>query len=87
MNTLKRSTDDEYAVSMLVVGTEHKKLYILDHTGSSILHTVQLPAIPAFMSIGGFYTLEYRILLACRDGKVYTVKNGELQGTIIELET
>ena len=55
MNTLKRSTDDEYAVSMLVVGTEHKQLYILDHTGSSILHKILLPAIPAFLSIGGFY--------------------------------
>ena len=39
------------------------------------------------MSIGGFYKIEYRILVACRDGKVYTIKNGELQGTIIELET
>ena len=87
MDTLKRSTDDEYAVSMIVVGTEHKQIYILDHTGSQIAHKLEIPAVPAYISIGGFYTIEYRILVACRDGKIYTIKNGELQGTIIELET
>jgi Bardet-Biedl syndrome 1 protein len=87
MDTLRRSTDDEYGISMIVCATEHKQLYILDHTGSSIIHKIAIPSVAAFMSIGGLYQVEYRILLACRDGKVYTIKNGELQGTIIELET
>jgi Bardet-Biedl syndrome 1 protein len=39
------------------------------------------------------YDVEWRIVVGCRDGKVYTIKNGEkrhdavITGTVIELET
>ena len=38
------------------------------------------------MSVTGLYDVEYRIVVACRDGNVYTIKNGEVTGNVIQLE-
>ena len=35
----------------------------------------------------GMMAVEWRAVCACRDGNVYTVKGGELTGTVIELES
>jgi len=42
-------------------------------------------AVPVFMSIQGSYTVDYRIVVACRDGCVYTIKKGVLSAAVIEL--
>ena len=39
------------------------------------------------MAVTGKYDVDYRIVIACRDGRVYTIKNGEVTGTVIELES
>jgi Bardet-Biedl syndrome 1 protein len=39
------------------------------------------------MAISGAKLIDYRIVCACRDGNVYTIKNGELSGVVIELES
>jgi len=87
MEVLKQNMDDPTAVSMLVLGTENKMVYILDSSALTIQQKVELDAVPSFISVLGLYDVEYRITVACRDGNIYTIKNGQVLSTVIELET
>ena len=33
-----------------------------------------MPAVPVFLSVSGLYDVEYRVVVACRNGTVYTLK-------------
>ena len=35
----------------------------------------------------GLLDVDYRIVVACRNGHIHTIKNGELSGLVIELES
>eukprot|EP00403_Amphidinium_massartii_P031176 CAMPEP_0178386438 /NCGR_PEP_ID=MMETSP0689_2-20121128/8560_1 /TAXON_ID=160604 /ORGANISM="Amphidinium massartii, Strain CS-259" /LENGTH=599 /DNA_ID=CAMNT_0020006775 /DNA_START=42 /DNA_END=1838 /DNA_ORIENTATION=- len=87
MEVLKQNMDEPTAVSMLVLGTENRGVFILDSTALSIATRVELDAVPSFISVLGLYDVEYRITVACRDGNIYTIKNGQVLSTVIELET
>eukprot|EP00397_Hematodinium_sp_SG-2012_P023204 GEMP01024096.1.p1 GENE.GEMP01024096.1~~GEMP01024096.1.p1 ORF type:complete len:593 (+),score=123.82 GEMP01024096.1:73-1851(+) len=87
MEVLKLNMDDPTATSMLVVGTEHRMIYILDPPALNVLTSVELDGVPAFMSVIGLYDVEYRVTVACRNGTIYSIKNGQLLSTTIELET
>jgi len=87
METVKLNMDEPTAVSMLVLGTENRMVYILDQSALNIATKVELDAVPSFMSVLGLYDVEYRITLACRDGRIYTIKNGQVLSSVIELET
>lgn len=87
MEVLKQNMDEPTAVSMLVLGTENKMVYILDSSALNIASKVALDAVPSFISVLGLYDVEYRITVACRDGNIYTIKNGQVLSTVIELET
>ena len=73
--------------SMLIVGTENKFIYVLDQIGSSIMKKVPVPSVPVFINSIGTFVSESRIIVACRESKVVTIKNGLLLSNIIELET
>merc|ERR1719409_484976 len=87
MEVLKQNMDEPTAVSMLVLGTENKMVYILDSSALNIAQKVEVDAVPSFISVLGLYDVEYRITVACRDGNIYTIKNGQVLSTVIELET
>eukprot|EP00929_Paragymnodinium_shiwhaense_P120367 TRINITY_DN92299_c0_g1_i1.p1 TRINITY_DN92299_c0_g1~~TRINITY_DN92299_c0_g1_i1.p1 ORF type:complete len:598 (-),score=146.79 TRINITY_DN92299_c0_g1_i1:95-1888(-) len=87
MEVLKQNMDDATAVSMLVLGSENRMIYILDREALNIAMKVELDAVPTFISVLGLYEVEYRITVACRDGNIYTIKNGQVLSTVIELET
>jgi len=87
METLKQNMDEPTAVSMLVLGTENKMIYILNSSALEAASKVELEAVPTFISILGLYDVEYRITVACRDGNIYTIKNGQVLSSVIELET
>lgn len=87
MEVLKQNMDEPTAVSMLVLGTENRMVYILDSLALNISTKVELDAVPSFMSVLGLYEVEYRITVACRDGNIYTIKNGQVLSVVIELET
>jgi Bardet-Biedl syndrome 1 protein len=76
MNTMKKSMADDDAVSCLVIGTESKDVYVLDPEAFTVLSKMSLPSVPSFMSVTGLFDVEFRIVVACRDGKVYTLKRG-----------
>ena len=60
---------------------------ILDPSGSSIIQKIRLPSVPLMIAVSGLYEVEYRLCIACRDSNVYMIKNNELTGTVIELES
>jgi len=87
METVKKNMEEPDAVSCLVIGTESCQVLILDPSGTSVAHKVKLPAVPVFIAITGLLDVEYRIVVAARDGNLYTIKNGEITGMAIELES
>ncbi|XP_062501221.1 Bardet-Biedl syndrome 1 protein-like [Corticium candelabrum] len=76
INTLKKTHSEESAISCLVIGTEASHVFILDPQAFTILATMTLPSVPAFMSVGGLFDVEYSIVVSCRDGNIYTLKRG-----------
>merc|ERR1712136_266193 len=58
MEVLKQNMDEPTAVSMLVLGTENRMVYILDSSALNIATKVELAAVPAFISVLGLYHVE-----------------------------
>jgi len=87
LSSIKRELEHETAISQLVIGTEHKKVHILEASGSQIGVTIKVPGVPAFVVCTGQYCVEYKVLVATREAKIFTVKNGSLVPGSIELET
>jgi Bardet-Biedl syndrome 1 protein len=87
METLNKNMQTERAVSSLVVGTESRHVLIMDPSGTAILKKFELPSVPVLLAVQGTYDVEYRIVVATRNGNVYQIKKGKVMGTVIELET
>ncbi|BFZ06952.1 hypothetical protein BsWGS_09991 [Bradybaena similaris] len=87
LDTMKKSVADEDAISCLVLGTENKAIYVLDPGAFTVLATMELPSVPVFISVTGLFDVDYRIVVACRNGRVYTLKRGSKDVTknMIEL--
>lgn len=52
-----------------------------------VLITTELPSVPVFLSVFGSYITQYRIIVACRDGKIYTIKDGKVAKNPIILQS
>jgi len=87
MSTIKKNIDEWDAVSNIYIGTEAGQLYILEPSGTSVRSKFTLPSPPVFVASTGLLDVDYRIVVACRNGHLYTIKNGELSGLVIELES
>lgn len=95
MTALNKESEESEAVNLLVVGTEAGQVYILpqDPGAQSYLNCIQLPSVPTMICTVGMYDVEWRISVTCRDGKLYSIKNGEvkrtaiLSGTVVDLGT
>lgn len=51
MEAIKKSSDDEMAISQLVVGTEQGDIIFLDPSGTTVLKTVNLSSIIQFTEL------------------------------------
>jgi Bardet-Biedl syndrome 1 protein len=87
MTSINKNMDDKDAVSCLVFATEAAVVYVLDPQGTSIVQQVEIPGIPVEIVANGLFDVEYRFVVTCRNGSVYTIKNGELLKSVIELES
>lgn len=85
MGTLKKESEECDAINLLVVGTEAGQLYVLpqDPINSAFLCKIDLPSIPTLLSVSGTFDVEWRVSVVCRDGKLYTVKNGDYRGSAV----
>jgi Bardet-Biedl syndrome 1 protein len=75
---MNKSLDEEKAVSMLVVGTESKDVFILENNGLAIKKQINIKSVPSFIVAYGQFDVDYKLYIACRDGKVYVIKNNEV---------
>lgn len=82
LNTMKKSMAEENAVSCLVLGTENKNIYVLEPDAFTILAAMTVPSIPVFLNVSGLFDVEYRIIIACRNGCLYTLKRGYKTGRL-----
>jgi len=85
METLKSDSDDAASASHLVIGTENAEIIILppDPVTSSYLQRIKLPSPPVLIVTAGQFMVEWRVTVACRDGKVYSIKNGDVRGSAV----
>ena len=60
ISTLRKSHDEEKALSCLVLGTESSMVYILDPEAFTILDTMYLPSPPAFFAVTGLFDVDFR---------------------------
>jgi Bardet-Biedl syndrome 1 protein len=87
METLCKNMQGERAISSLVVGTESRHVLIMEPSGTGVLKKFLLPSVPVFLAVQGTLDVEYRIVIAARNGNIYQIKKGKVLGTVIELET
>jgi len=87
MESLKKELEDDDAVSMLVVGTEAGDILVLNPAGTEVVKRWKLPSAPVHMAVTGVKDIEFRIVCACRDGNIHTVKETGPSGAVIELES
>uniref|UniRef100_T1J8I6 Uncharacterized protein n=1 Tax=Strigamia maritima TaxID=126957 RepID=T1J8I6_STRMM len=86
LSTLKKSMSEDDAVSCLVLGTENKSIYILDPEAFTILTSMIVPSVPVFLTVSGLFDVEFKIIVACRNGCLYTLKRAAKQARLcIEL--
>jgi Bardet-Biedl syndrome 1 protein len=86
MTTIKKNNaEDLVTTSQLVVGTEGGLVYIIDHSGSKIISKFKIPDVPFQVTTVGCFDIDYRIHIAGRNGKIYTIKNGEITTIVIDV--
>ena len=76
VSTMKKTHSDNKAISCIVIGSEHKELFILDPEAFTALARVTLPNVPVLLHISGVFEVDYKIFVSCRDGNIYLVKRG-----------
>lgn len=62
MEVLKKDSDEQEAMSLLVAGTENGVIYILpaDPTGNAYLCKIVLKSVPVMLNITGLFDTEWR---------------------------
>eukprot|EP00878_Enallax_costatus_P007416 GHUV01007766.1.p1 GENE.GHUV01007766.1~~GHUV01007766.1.p1 ORF type:complete len:464 (+),score=128.94 GHUV01007766.1:2271-3662(+) len=87
MDTVRKAKDEPDAVSQLVLGTEDKRILILNADGTAVDKSFSLPAVPAFVATTGELDVGYRITVAARDGRLYNIKSGSVSRSVIQLDS
>ena len=72
---------------MLLVGTEHQQLIVLEPSGQKFRKEIKLKSVPVFILAHGQYEIDYRIFVACRDGRVYQIKQDKVLEQEIAIES
>lgn len=86
MDVLKKDSEEQDALSLIIVGTESGHIYILpqDPSNSNFLCKLQLPSsCPVMFSVSGMFDVDWRVVVASRDGKLHVVKSGDVRGTAV----
>lgn len=82
IGTLKKTHSEDKAISCIVIGTEHREMFILDPEAFTALARIQLASVPVLLSIAGVYEVDYKIYVSCRDGNIYSVRRGNKSAKI-----
>ncbi|XP_048475599.1 Bardet-Biedl syndrome 1 protein [Rhincodon typus] len=74
MATLNKNMADDDAVGCLVIGTENMEVCILDPEAFTVQAKLNLPSVAVFMDVTGQFDVEFRIIVACRNGNIYIIR-------------
>ncbi|XP_059497561.1 Bardet-Biedl syndrome 1 protein isoform X2 [Stegostoma tigrinum] len=74
MATLNKNMADDDAVGCLVIGTENMEVCILDPEAFTIQAKLNIPSVAVFMDVTGQFDVEFRIIVACRNGNIYIIR-------------
>ena len=78
LGRINKNMDEEKAVQMLVIGTEHCDVLFLQANCQKIEKEVKVSSVPVLFHIEGTFAVEHRIFVACRNGRIYQIKNGNV---------
>lgn len=88
ISTLKKDVSEEDAISTVVVGTECMQVLIVDSEAFTVIRTFNLPSVPTILNVSGVFLVDFRIVVACRDGKVRLLrKDSETSKVFLELNS
>lgn len=76
MGIMKKSVVDEDVVSCFVIGIESKDVFVFDFEVFIVLVKMSFLSVLVFVFVNGLFDVEFRIVVVCRDGKVYILKRG-----------
>ena len=60
-------------------------IYVLDPEAFTILDSMVVPAPPAHLAVTGLYDVDYRIVVACRNGTICTLKRGWTEAKVLTM--
>ena len=86
MTTIYKSQSNDGSVAQLVLGTESGCVLILNTDNSTVYKQFNLPHVPHCLAVDGQLDIEYRIVVGCREGHVYSIKKGKLLGVLVQQE-
>ncbi|KAI9207807.1 ciliary BBSome complex subunit 1-domain-containing protein [Polychytrium aggregatum] len=82
---IKRHSKDEESMDCLIVGSEEKIVYILSPPNFTIVEKFQLSSPIVFVSARGLFQGNYTIVVVCRDGSLYRLKENACE-RLVQLE-
>lgn len=74
---LPRTSPDVSSSSLLLVGTGHNSLLIIDSHNFSAISRIDLPGTPTFIKCNGFYDIEATIVVGTADAGVFTLRSDQ----------
>jgi Bardet-Biedl syndrome 1 protein len=87
MKSMNKNREEAKSISFLLLCNEHRELIVMEASGIKIKTTIKLPSVGVFIETNGQYDVDGKIFIACRDGKVYVVKNGILTNKVYDIES
>ena len=79
----KDNTNDIYANSYLVIGTENCLIYIIEYTDKKPLNQIRLPEVPFIIQCQGGYNSDHKIIVGDRGCTVYIIKKDTITNKFI----
>ncbi|ERL89688.1 hypothetical protein D910_07051 [Dendroctonus ponderosae] len=83
MASMARSSRDRRAIACPIIATEFGSIFVLDPQNFAILHqanTCNVKATPFIIKSTGLFDVEFRLLIATREGHICLLRKGWLEG-------
>jgi Bardet-Biedl syndrome 1 protein len=87
MKAMNKNREELKSISFLLLCNENRELIIMEPSGVKIKTSIKLPSVGVFIETHGQFDIDGKIFIACRDGKVYVVKNGTLSSQVYDIES
>jgi Bardet-Biedl syndrome 1 protein len=87
MKSMNKNREENKAISFLLVCNENSELIIMEASGIKTKASIKLPSVGVFIETQGLYDVDGKVFVACRDGKVYVIKNGVVTAQVYDIES